>query len=213
MDFLVLVVNSVQDLWKTFHLAVTRDEPAPVIEYMTPAVEEYVSPAFTYTAPSPVTECVASTPADMLDKLFPVDELVPLERLQQQTVEVPMPQILKVTVGLDELATFERVQQQTVDVPMPQILKEADEVSELAPFERGQQQTVDVPMPQILKEADDVGELAPFERMQQQTIVMPMPQILQKDCRNCRIGPVCTGATASCRNANVSDFERDSRGD
>ena len=30
--------------------AVTRDEPAPVIEKMTPAVKEYVSPTVTYTA-------------------------------------------------------------------------------------------------------------------------------------------------------------------
>ena len=118
MDFLVLAMNSVQDLWKTFHLApnvqclnsmrvglfggsliddafvsdlpkvvlpfldddiepsaVTRDEPAPVIEYMTHAVKEFVSPAVTYTAPSPVTEYVASTPAGLFDKLFPVDGL------------------------------------------------------------------------------------------------------------------------------------------
>ena len=91
-------------------LATTRDEPDPVIECLTPAVEEYVTPAVTYTVPSPVTEYVASTPAGMFDKLFP-DELVPLERLQQN-----------------------------FDVSMPQILKDADEVSELAPFERVQQQ-------------------------------------------------------------------------
>ena len=48
--------------------AVTRDEAAPVIEYMTPAVKKYVSLAVTYTAPSPMTEFVASTPAGMFDK-------------------------------------------------------------------------------------------------------------------------------------------------
>ena len=39
--------------------AVTRDEPDPVIEFLTPAVKEYVSPAVTYTALSPVTEYLA----------------------------------------------------------------------------------------------------------------------------------------------------------
>ena len=142
--------------------AVTRDEPAPVIEYMTPAVEEYVSPAVTYTAPFPVTEYVASTPAGMFDKLVPVDEPAPFERLQQHTVEVPMPQILKEAVEGDDLAPFEHVQQQTVDVPMPQILKETVGVDELDPLERLQQQTVEVPMPRILKEtveADKLGSI------------------------------------------------------
>ena len=50
----------------------------------------------------------------------------------------------------DELAPFERVQQQTVEVPMPQILKEAEELGELVPVERVQQQTIEMPMPQIL---------------------------------------------------------------
>ena len=51
--------------------------------------------AVTDTAPFPVTEYVASTLAGLFDKLFPVDELAPFERLQQQTVEVPILQILK----------------------------------------------------------------------------------------------------------------------
>ena len=38
--------------------------------------------------------------------------------------------ILKETVEADELASFERVQQQTVDVPMPQILTQTIEVTE-----------------------------------------------------------------------------------
>ena len=60
---------------------------------------------------------MASTLADMFDKFFPVDELAPFERVQQQTVDVPMPQILKETAEAEKLAPFERVQQQTVDVP------------------------------------------------------------------------------------------------
>ena len=50
--------------------AVPHGEPAPVIELLTFAVKEYVSPAFTYTAPSPVTKYVASTRAGMIDKFF-----------------------------------------------------------------------------------------------------------------------------------------------
>ena len=47
------------------------------------------------------------------------DDLVSVsERVQQQTVEVPMPQILRETVEVDKLASFERVQQQSVDVLM-----------------------------------------------------------------------------------------------
>ena len=42
----------------------------------------------------------------------------------------PPLQILKETVKVDELSPFERLQQQTVDVPMPQILKETVEVTE-----------------------------------------------------------------------------------
>ena len=159
--------------------AVTRHEPAPVIEYMTPAGKEYVSPAVTNTAPSPVTECVASTPAGIFDKLFPVDELAPFARVQQQTVDVPMPQILRVTAEVDEFAPFKRLQQQTVEVPMPRILKEAVEADKLAPFQRVQQHTVDVSLPEILKEAVEVDDLAPFEHVQQQTVDVTMPQILK----------------------------------
>ena len=81
--------------------AVTHDEPAPVIEYMSPSVNEYVAPApaATNTAPSPVIEDVASTPAAIFDKAASVDELAPFEREQQQTVEVPMPQILRDSFG------------------------------------------------------------------------------------------------------------------
>ena len=88
---------------------------------MTPAVKEFVSLAVTYTAPSPVTEFVASTPSGMYEKSFLVDVLAPFERVQQQTVDVPMPRILNETVEADKLAPTERVQQQTVDVPMPQV--------------------------------------------------------------------------------------------
>ena len=52
------------------------------------------------------------------------------ERVQQQTVEVPMPQILKETVEIDELVPFDRVQQRTVDVPVSQILEETVEVTQ-----------------------------------------------------------------------------------
>ena len=142
--------------------AVTRDERAPVIEKMTPAVKEYVSLSVTYTAPSPVTEYVASTSAGMFDKLFPVDELAPFERVQQQTVDVPMPQIMKEKAEADELDPLQRLQQRTVDVPMPQILKDTAEADELDPLEGLQQRTVEVPMPRILKETVEADKLAPF---------------------------------------------------
>ena len=119
-------------------------------EYITPALKEYVSPAVTYTAPSPVTECVAG----MFDKLFPVDELAPFERMQQQTVDVPMPQILKGAVEVGELVQVERVQRQ----PMAQMLIETVNVVEFAPCERVQQQFVGMPMPWILKETVEVTE-------------------------------------------------------
>ena len=38
----------------------------------------------------------------MSDKLFPVDEMVAFERVQQQIVGMPMPQILKETVEVTE---------------------------------------------------------------------------------------------------------------
>ena len=59
-----------------------------------------------------MTEYVASTPAGMLD------ELAPFERVPLQTVDVPMPEILKETAEADEFAPFERLQQQTVEVPV-----------------------------------------------------------------------------------------------
>ena len=58
----------------------------------------------------------------------------------------------------DPVSVAEKVQQQAVEVPVPQILKETVEVDEIAPFERVQQQTVEVPMPHILKETVDVTE-------------------------------------------------------
>ena len=60
------------------------------------------------------------------------DELAPFERVPQQTVDVPMPEILKATAVADEFAPFERVPHQTVDVPMPEILKETAEADEFA---------------------------------------------------------------------------------
>ena len=57
-----------------------------------------------------------------------------------------MPQIFKKTVEVDELAPFERVQQQTVYVPMPQILKATVEEVRLSSHEQvGFFQHVDVP--------------------------------------------------------------------
>ena len=105
-----------------------------------------------------------------------VGKLVPIEHVQQQTVEMPMPQILKETVKIVELAPCQRVQQRVVEMPMSQILKETVEVYLLVPFERMQQQ----PMGQILKETVNVVELASYERVQQQIVGMPMPQILKE---------------------------------
>ena len=130
VDLLRVVLPILEDDVESLAVAATHDEPAPVIEYMTPAVNEYVAlaPALTYIAPSPVMEYVAST-------LALVDELAPFEREQQQTVEVPMPQSLKETVEVDEMAPCERVQQQTVEVPLPQILEETVEEVRLSSHE------------------------------------------------------------------------------
>ena len=46
---------------------------------------------------------------------------------------IGVPRILKETVEADKPGPFERVQEQTVDVPLPQILTEAVDVGDLAP--------------------------------------------------------------------------------
>ena len=69
--------------------------------------------------------------------------MAPTEQVHQRTVEAA-------------LVSLERVQQRTVDVPVPQMLKETLEVVRLVPRERAQQrsdvQIVELPRPQITED-------------------------------------------------------------
>ena len=81
-----------------------------------------------------MTEYVASTPAGMFDKLLPVDELAPFERLQQRTVEVPMPRILKEIVEVTDSLSLAPAVTNTVPGPLTKKLAPTRETGPMIKF-------------------------------------------------------------------------------
>ena len=86
--------------------------------------------------------------------------VVQRERMQQRTVDAPMPQVLEETVEVSRLVLHELAQQCTVDAPTPQLSEETVEMSSV-PHERVQQRSGDFPQ--------SPEETVERERVQQRT--------------------------------------------
>ena len=109
-----------------------------------------------------------------------------MERVLEQIVGAPVPQIWEPIVEGVQLAPQERVENRIpdpiVDIPVPQILEAAVEVVSSTPQERVQnhmrEQIVDVPVPRIM---EATVEVLPQERVLHRTpepvVDVPVPQI------------------------------------
>ena len=148
----------------------------------------------------PVLQILKETAKEVVE----VDELVPHERMQQQTVEVIVSQILKETVEVVELHPHERVQQPTVEMPMPQILKETVEQVRLSSREHvftKSFQHVDVPAPQISKDHFEMERLSPCEHVFStdfQHVGVPVVQVLKDNFEVVRFPLVNTFLRGVC---------------
>ena len=96
------------------------------------------------------------------------------ERVDEQIVDVPMPQSLR-----------ERIVEQGVDLPVPQIWEDVVEVVQTVPHERISEPIVeliviDVQVPQSMKESGDVVRILQeriSESIVEQTVEVPAPQV------------------------------------
>ena len=108
------------------------------------------------------------------------------------------------------------MRQQTVEVPLSQILLEKVKEGRSPTVERVQQRTVEqvVDEPHSQQETVEVVRVAPRERLQQRIGEQTVKALESQEDGDCRCGEVIltgTSATADCRSAHASNPERDSR--